>query len=153
MVLEDWLSKIHLIVDFICFFGLIYIISWNTINFVDRMATKQEVELFLNQLKDKIKVFEVAFRPRGKNLDDLAELDITPIKRLEYLMNLKAEDYYGGAKKDTYDPTKPDYYEFGIQVKGKEVYIKISPGLPNKMVDCMSFHIAEFPMNYPLKTE
>ena len=117
------------------------------------MATKQEVKLFLNQLKDKIKVFQVAFRPRAKNLDDLAELDITPIKRLDYLMNLKAEDYYGGPKKDSYDPIKPDYYEFGIQVKGKEVYIKISPGLPNKMVDCMSFHIAEFPMNYPLKTE
>lgn len=117
------------------------------------MATKQEVELFLNQLKDKIKVFEVTFRPRGKNLDDLAELDITPVKRLDYLMNLKAEDYCGGPKKDTYDLTKPDYYEFGIQIKGKEVYIKISPGLSNKMVDCMSFHIAEFPMNYPLKTE
>lgn len=117
------------------------------------MATRQNVELFLTQLKDKLKVFEVAFRPRGKNLDDLAELDITPIKRLEYLMNLNAEDYYGGPKKDTYDPTKPDYYEFGIQINGKEVYIKISPGLPNKMVDCMSFHIAEFPMNYPLKKE
>ena len=117
------------------------------------MATKQDVELFLTQLIEKIKVFDVAFRPRGKNLNDLAELDITPIKRLEYLMNLKAEAYSGGPKKDTYDPTKPDYYEFGIHVKGEEVYIKISTGLPNKMVDCISFHIAEFPMNYPLKTE
>jgi hypothetical protein len=47
-------------------------------------------------------------------------------------MNLKAEDYYSGPNKDTYDTTKPDYYEFGIQIKGKEVYIKISPGLPIK---------------------
>lgn len=117
------------------------------------MATKHDVELFLNQLKIKIKIFEVAFRPRDKNLDGLAELDITPIKRLEYLMNLKAEDYYAGPKNDTYDTTKPNYYEFGIQVNGKEIYIKISLGLPNKKVDCMSFHIAEFPMNYPLKTE
>lgn len=117
------------------------------------MATKQEVEQFLIQVKDKIKVFDVVFRPRDKNLDDLAELDITAIKRKEYLMNLKAEDYYAGPKKDTYDTTKPDYYEFGIQIKGKTVYIKISPGRPNKPVDCMSFHIAEFPMDYPLKTE
>lgn len=117
------------------------------------MATKHEVDLFLTQLKDKIKVFDVAFRPRGKNLDDLATLDITAIKRLDHLLNLKAEDYYGGPKNDQYDPTKPGYYEFGIQVKGKEVYIKISPGLPGKMVDCMSFHIAEFPMSYPLKKE
>lgn len=117
------------------------------------MTSKQEVELFLNQLKDKIKVFDVAFRSRGKNLDDLAELDITPLKRVEYLMKLKVEDYYSGPHEDTYDQTKPDYYEFGIQIKGKEVYIKISPGLPSKMVDCMSFHIAEFPMNYPLKNQ
>lgn len=117
------------------------------------MTSKKEVELFLSQLKDKIKVFEVAFRPRDKNIESLAELDITPGKRLEYLMNLKAEDYYSGPNKDTYDSTKPEYYEFGIQIKGKEVYIKISPGLPNKMVDCMSFHLAEFPMNYPLKNQ
>ena len=115
------------------------------------MATKQEVEIFLNQLKEKIKIFDVAFRSRDKNLDDLAELDITPIKRLEYLMSLKIEDYYSGPKNDTYDPMKPDYYEFGIHIKGKEVYIKISPGLSNKKVDCMSFHLAQFPMNYPLK--
>jgi len=117
------------------------------------MTSKKEGELFLSQLKDKIKVFEVAFRPRDKNIESLAELDITLGKRLEYLMNLKAEDYYSGPNKDTYDSTKPEYYEFGIQIKGKEVYIKISPGLPNKMVDCMSFHLAEFPMNYPLKNQ
>lgn len=117
------------------------------------MATKQEVEQFLAQVKEKIKIFDVVFRPRNKNLDDLAELDITPIKRKEYLMNLKAENYYTGPHKDTYDTTRPDYHEFGIQIKGKEVYIKISPGRFNKAVDCMSFHLAERPMTYPLKTE
>lgn len=117
------------------------------------MASKQEIEQFLNQVKEKISVFDVVFRPRGKNLEDLAKLDITAIKRKEYLMNLNAEDYYSGPNKDTYDDTKPDYYEFGIKIKGIEVYIKLSPGLPNKPVDCMSFHIAERPMNYPLKSE
>jgi len=117
------------------------------------MATKLEIEQFLIQVKEKIKVFEVVFRPRDKNLDDLAALDITAIERRQYLMSLKAEDYYAGPKPDTHDTTKPDYYEFGIQIKGKEVYIKISPGKANKAVDCMSFHLAERPMNYPLKTE
>lgn len=117
------------------------------------MATKQEVEHFLNQVKDKIRVFDVVFRPRDKNLDTLSALDITAMRRKEYLMNLKAEDYYAGPKQDTYDTTKPDYYEFGIQIKGETVYIKISHGLLNKPVDCMSFHIATFPMNYPLKAE
>lgn len=117
------------------------------------MASKQEVELFIRELKDKIKVFDIVFRPRDKNLDALAELDITPIKRKEYLMNLKAEDYYAGPKQDTHDTTKPNYYEFGIQIKGKEIYIKISLGPANKPVDCMSFHLAERPMNSPLKIE
>lgn len=116
------------------------------------MATRNEIELFLKELKDKISFFDVAFRPRDKNLDELAMLDITPVKRVVYLLGLTADHYYAGPKKDTYDTTRPDYYEFGIQIKGREIYIKISLGLPNRMVDCMSFHIAEFPMNYPLKT-
>lgn len=115
------------------------------------MATKTEVEQFLRDLKDKIRFFDVAFRPRDKNTDALAELDILPIDRLECLLNLTAEDYYSGPNKDTYDPGKPDYYEFGIRIKKKEVYIKVSLGLPNKRVDCMSFHVAEFPFTYPLK--
>jgi hypothetical protein len=115
------------------------------------MTARQEVEQFLRELKEKIRCFEIAFRPRDKNLQALARLDITAIKRLEYIMNLKAEDYYAGPKNDTYDRTLPDYYEFGIQVKGMEVYIKISKGLINKPVDCMSFHPAEFPMIFPFK--
>jgi hypothetical protein len=116
------------------------------------MATKQEVELFLSHLKDKIRVFDVVFRPRNKNLEDLVALDISALDRKEYLLHITIEDYYSGPNKDTYDSSKPDYYEFGILIKGKEVYIKISSGLPNKPADCMSFHIAERPMNYPLKT-
>jgi len=116
------------------------------------MPTRNEVEIFLKELKGKIRFFEVAFRPRDKNLDALADLDIVPIKRVDYLLNLTPDHYYSGPKNDTYDTTRPVYYEFGMQIKGREVYIKISLGLPNKMADCMSFHIAEFPMNYPLKT-
>ncbi len=117
------------------------------------MSTKLEVEQFLNELKEKIRFFEISFRPRDKNLQALADLDITATRRLEYIMNLKAENYYAGPKNDTFDNSRPDYYEFGIQVKRVEVYIKISKGLTNKSVDCMSFHPAEFPMTYPLQTE
>src|SRR5690606_4775390 len=115
------------------------------------MTDKKEIELFLKEIKEKIKFFDVVFRPRDKNLEGLAALDITPLKRVEFLMNLQVENYSSGPNNDTYDVTKPDYYEFGIQIKGKEVYIKISRGLLNKPVDCMSFHIAEYPMKYPLK--
>ena len=115
------------------------------------MATRAEIEQFLKELKEKIRFFQIAFRPRDKNLQALADLDITAIKRLEYIMGLKTENYYAGPKKDTYNAALPDYYEFGIQVKGVEIYVKISNGLTDKPVDCMSFHPAEFPMTYPLK--
>jgi len=115
------------------------------------MIPKLEVEEFLKELKEKIRFFEISFRLRGKNLQGLADLEIKAPMRLECIMNLKAEDYYAGPKNDTYNPNLPDYYEFGIFIKGIEVYIKISKGLENKPVDCMSFHPAEFPMSYPLK--
>lgn len=112
------------------------------------MATKDEVEAFLRQLRDKIRFFDVAFRSREKNIEAIAELDILPIDRLEYLKNLNVENYYDGPKNDTYDQSQPDYYEFGVMVKGVEVYIKVSLGLTNKRVDCMSFHKAERPITY-----
>ena len=115
------------------------------------MATKDEVESFLHQLRDKIRFFDVAFRPRDKNIDGIAEIDILPIDRITYLKHLTSDNYYTGPNKDTYDSTKPDYYEFGIVINGIEVYIKISLGMTNKRVDCMSFHKAEKPITHPLK--
>lgn len=115
------------------------------------MATKEEVEKFLRDLRDKIRFFDIAFRPRDKNIESIAELDILPIDRIYYLNKLTSENYYSGPNKDTYDPLKPDYYEFGIEINNIEVYIKISIGMTNKRVDCMSFHKAEKPITYPLK--
>lgn len=117
------------------------------------MATRDEVEYFLKQIRDKISVFDIAFNPRDKNLETLVELDITPAQRIEYINKLTADNYYSGPNTDTYDTTKPPYYEFGITIKSQVVYIKLSLGNVNKMVHCMSFHIAEREINYPLKQE
>ena len=113
---------------------------------------KQDVESFLRNLHDKMIAFDVVYRPRDKNLDTLAEIEIAPIERNKILKSLIVEDCFSGPNKDTFDTTKPDYYEFGKIVKGKTIYIKISLGLPGKRIDCMSFHIAERPIIYPLKS-
>lgn len=43
------------------------------------MATKEEVELFLSKFIQKVKVFGIVFRDdRGKNMQTLLELEITP---------------------------------------------------------------------------
>ncbi len=116
------------------------------------MADRNEVIKFIDELKQKIKVFDIAFRSRDKNLKGLADLGLTAHQRIEYILNLNPENYSTGPIKDTHDSSRPEYYEFGIHINHKEVYIKISKGLPDKRVDCMSFHLAEHNISYPLKT-
>jgi len=40
---------------------------------------------------------------------------------------------------------------FGKTIKEKEVYIKITMGVKDNSVICISFHLARHKMNYPLK--
>ena len=46
-----------------------------------------------------------------------------------------------------------DMWVFGKDVKGQEVYIKISLGQENRQTICISFHISEYKMKYPFKGE
>lgn len=115
------------------------------------MPTKPDVERFLRALHGKMIVYDVAYRPRDKNLKTLIELDISPAERLSVLKGLTYQDCFAGPSKDDCIPPMPDYYEFGKVVKNQTIYIKINLGRDNKMIDCMSFHIAERPISYPLK--
>ena len=48
------------------------------------MATKEEVQSFLNQMKEKIKVFGIIYRDdRGKNAQTLVDLEICKVHSLE----------------------------------------------------------------------
>ena len=115
------------------------------------MATKEQVEEFLKRLKEKIKVFDIIFRDdRGKNLQTLAALEIAPTYRKQVVMNIEPEDYSEGPIVDTLNKMG-EMWVFGKDVKGHEVYIKITLGQPNSSTICISFHIAEHPMTYPLK--
>jgi len=115
------------------------------------MSTKTEVEAFLKDFKEKIKFWDVLFRDdRGKNAQALVDLELRPIERKAILEALEAKDYsegplaeklYGGA----------DMWVFGRLVKKKEVYIKITMGAISSSVICISFHLAQHKMNYPLK--
>ncbi len=81
------------------------------------------------------------------------DLEITPNQRIEYLLQLNKSDYVSGPFSDAFDPLSPSNYEFGITIKGKEVYIKINMGKPGKSVMCISFHLAEYKMNFPFSGE
>ena len=112
------------------------------------MVTKEEVESFLSQFSQKVKVFGIVFRDdRGKNMQTLLELEITPKYREDVIMNLDSNDYVEGPVEDTLHK-RGDMWVFGKEVNGKDVYIKISMGASNSSTVCISFHIAEHRIQY-----
>ena len=117
------------------------------------MITIEEVQSFLNQFHAKIQVFDIVFRDdRGKNLETLAALEITPNYRKDVIKSIEALDYSEGPLMDTIN-NYGELWVFGKEVKGREVYIKISMGRPNLSTICISFHLAEHPIIYPFKKE
>ncbi len=115
------------------------------------MRTEREVTSFLKDLKQKMKFWDVLFRDdRGKNAQALIDLELRPIERKTILETLEYKDYsegpleeklYGGA----------DMWVFGKTIKKREVYIKITMGAMGCSVICISFHLAQHKMQYPLK--
>ena len=109
------------------------------------------INSFLDDFKSKMKIWDIIFRDdRGKNFQSLIDLEISSAYRKEILEKLKAEDYSDGPLEDKLN-NSTELWVFGKEVKGKEIYIKISIGNFNSPVICISFHIAEHKMKYPLK--
>ncbi len=115
------------------------------------MATRSEVEKFLSQFKVKLDIWGIIFLDvRERNMQALADLNISRFERLDEIRTIQVEHYSEGPIRDVLN----DYAEmwvFGKDVNGIETYIKITLGKPNLKTICISFHQAEHPMNYPLK--
>lgn len=111
---------------------------------------KSEIESFLEEFKVKMGTFDIVFLRREKNEQALYDLEIIPQQRIEYLKKLNVENYFRGPTEDAYDPDSLPFWEFGMQIKKKEVFIKISLW-KNKKVLCISFHLAEKKMYFPYK--
>jgi hypothetical protein len=110
------------------------------------MAIADGIQSFLHDFKAKLGVWGVVFRDdRGKNVQALLDLDITPVFRERVLRGLAAADYYEGPLKETLHGGA-DMWVFGKTIKGQEVYIKITLGFPGAQVICISFHVAEHSM-------
>jgi hypothetical protein len=114
------------------------------------MTSMEDVEQFLKEFKVKMGIWDVLFLSREKNIQTLADLEIPPIYRKQILTELEDVDYCQGPIPDDM-MNGADMWIFGKTIKSREVYIKITMGNPNLSVMCISFHLAEHPMNYPLK--
>ena len=114
---------------------------------------KDQIEKFLNIFKYKCKFFSLVLNyERSKNYQTLLCLDINRSEVESILQTLVVEEYSEGPIKNNM-PNLPDLWVFGKEIKGKEIYIKIHEGMSETSPICISFHIAEYQMNYPLKNE
>lgn len=115
------------------------------------MATRSEVEQFLNQFKVKLDIWGIFFMDnREKNKHTMAQLNFRSLERLNVVKSIELEDYSEGPIKDELNGFG-EMWVFGKDVEGHEIYIKITLGRPGSNTICISFHIAEHPMQYPFK--
>lgn len=115
--------------------------------------TQEEVEQFLKDFKASWDG-KVVPRTDSKNDDTLTILGITPKHRMEEVKRLRYLDYFRGPSPDHDGSPDKEWWEFGLRVKGYEIYIKIriyTKGNGKYGAKCMSFHIAEEKIIYPFK--
>jgi hypothetical protein len=115
------------------------------------MIKVEDVKAFLDRFIIKANVFGILFRDdRPKNRRSLVQLDITQLQREVIVKNLLPQDYVDGPLIDELNKDR-EMWVFGKEVKGCEVYIKITLGYKDSQTICISFHIAEHPLTYPFK--
>lgn len=115
------------------------------------MNKEQQVASFLKEFKEKMKFWGILYRDdRGKNAQALVDLEFRPIDRKRILEKLEIKDYNQGPIEEVLYGGS-DMWVFGKTLKKKEVYIKITLGAFGSSVICISFHLAEHKMQYPLK--
>jgi hypothetical protein len=76
-------------------------------------------------------------------------LEISVLKRRKIIESLTVANYVAGPINDAlYEVAS--MWVFGVQYRDIEIYIKLSLGVANLSAICISFHIAERPLSYPL---
>ncbi len=111
---------------------------------------ENEVKQFLDEFKTNMNSFGILYANRDKNTQTLADLEITPKFRDSILSSLDVLDYCEGPLANNQYGSN-SMWVFGATIKNSEIYIKITC-LPSKAF-CISFHIAEHALNYPLKNK
>lgn len=118
------------------------------------IAKKGNVEIFLREMKNILNNpdCEIIIDPRDN--DEyiystkycLTELGYQEKDVIKVLLKLEITDYVESCK-DTRNPKSNEFYIFGVNIEKKEIYIKVKiSSYTNKIILCMSFHFAEFPL-------
>ncbi len=113
------------------------------------MAKPEEITAFLKKFKPLI-VKEMNFVNRKDNIATISYLGLTIPDVKGILSQLTYKDYVKGPEKDI-DRSGNMIWEFGVHIKGEEIYIKLSDDFSFDKAKCISFHIAQYPIQYPYK--
>ena len=111
--------------------------------------TIEDVKSFLNRMHVKVDIYGMVFADRHRCQETMRMLVINEVVAKHIVMALDATDF-----SKYFDDTTQwgcDLWAFGKDIKGEEIYIKIGLGLPNRQTVCVSFHKADFPIQYPFK--
>ncbi len=99
-----------------------------------------EVKQFLLDFKQAATSNGVDFVPRKDNILTLSYLGITKKNVEEILLGLSVADFCKGPLPD--DSKPGELWEFGKNMDGEEVYIKLKVVKESNLAKCISFHIA-----------
>jgi len=88
---------------------------------------------------------------RQENLASLLGLGLTKKNAEHEILSLSVSDYCSGPDPD--EDREGNIWVFGKKIRESEVYIKLKIAEVDgvKIAKCISFHIAEYPLGYPLK--
>lgn len=90
------------------------------------MSDKDAVSKFLEAFKLKKSLWGILIDKRDKNRQTILDLELTGVAIEKIIDQLIVEDYSEGPLKEEWHGSK-EMWVFGKNVKGQEVYIKITP--------------------------
>ena len=124
------------------------------------ILTKGAVQTFLNEVKQilddkngELRIIERNDKTKGYNTSDCRTiLGINNKDIREYIKKLTVHDYIETCNNER-NPKSNAFYVFGIEIKQKQIYIKIQiQRYDKKIILCMSFHFAEYEITkFPYK--
>lgn len=111
---------------------------------------EESVGRFLTEFKMVARKRGVDFVPREAFIETMTMLGITRGICYDELLTLSVQDYCQGPEEDRDRPGK--VWVFGKHYEGKEIYIKLKLVRAGRetIAKCLSFHLAEFPLCFPL---
>ncbi|MCE5254192.1 MAG: hypothetical protein LLG45_08325 [Actinomycetia bacterium] len=113
------------------------------------MTARHQVILFLIMMKNAA-ANQFVLTHRRKNLATLATLGLDLGDAKERVMGLTPEDYVEGPDPDDKRPGD-EVWVFGLEIGGQEVYVKVCVLSEPLLCTCISFHLADRPLKYPLR--